>query len=51
MSVWTKPQYEDVRLGFEINLYVSNRQAKDVILAKSINANDDVYSEDLALAA
>ena len=26
MSVWTKPQYEDVRLGFEINLYVSNRQ-------------------------
>ncbi|NEV64297.1 pyrroloquinoline quinone precursor peptide PqqA [Thiorhodococcus minor] len=22
---WTKPAYEDLRLGFEINLYINNR--------------------------
>ncbi|MCC5811820.1 MAG: pyrroloquinoline quinone precursor peptide PqqA [Ectothiorhodospiraceae bacterium] len=24
-SMWTKPAYTDMRLGFEINLYVSAR--------------------------
>lgn len=23
--MWTKPKYEDMRLGFEVTLYISNR--------------------------
>ncbi|WP_075710453.1 pyrroloquinoline quinone precursor peptide PqqA [Vibrio panuliri] len=23
--MWTKPKYEDLRLGFEVTLYISNR--------------------------
>jgi len=25
MTMWTKPTYEDLRLGFEINLYINRR--------------------------
>ncbi|MEC4724149.1 pyrroloquinoline quinone precursor peptide PqqA [Shewanella sp. D64] len=23
--MWTKPKFEDIRLGFEVTLYISNR--------------------------
>ncbi|MGJ7458936.1 pyrroloquinoline quinone precursor peptide PqqA [Halomonas sp. MA07-2] len=23
--MWTKPAYQDIRLGFEVTLYISNR--------------------------
>ncbi|MEY1661714.1 pyrroloquinoline quinone precursor peptide PqqA [Isoalcanivorax beigongshangi] len=23
--MWTKPRYEDLRLGFEVTLYIANR--------------------------
>jgi len=25
MSLWTKPKFEEMRLGFEVTLYISNR--------------------------
>ncbi|CAD5260660.1 coenzyme PQQ precursor peptide PqqA [Alteromonas sp. 76-1] len=25
MTMWTKPQYTEMRLGFEVTLYISNR--------------------------
>jgi coenzyme PQQ precursor peptide PqqA len=25
MKTWSKPAFEDLRLGFEINLYINNR--------------------------
>ncbi len=25
MTVWTKPTFEDLRLGLEVTLYISNR--------------------------
>ncbi len=26
MKVWEKPQYEDIRFGFEVTMYIWNRQ-------------------------